>query len=330
MALRSDAGVVTSRRGAFALGAPVVAVIVLAEVGLALQGAGLLDSPYALTWEAVFAALVVQAVPFLMLGVIASALLSLAVSDRTLARVLPSHDGAAVVVACAAGAALPGCECGSVPLARRLVDRRVPASAALTFMLAAPAINPVVLVATAVAFPGRPEMVLARLAASSLASIAAGLVWLRLGRRLSLTPRTHAAGHDHPGRTRGDRFAAALVEDLVQAGGFLTVGAAAAATMQVAIPGRVVAQGAVASFVTMALLAVVLSICSEADAFVASSLAPGRPIAQLAFITVGPAIDLKLASLQAGLFGPRFAVVFGALALAVTTASAALIGTVLL
>ena len=74
-----------------------------------------------------------------------------------LPRFLPDRPALAVPVAAVAGAALPGCECGSVPIAGRLVSRGVPPAAASTFLLSAPAINPVVLVATAVAFPGRPR-----------------------------------------------------------------------------------------------------------------------------------------------------------------------------
>jgi uncharacterized membrane protein YraQ (UPF0718 family) len=85
--------------------------------------------------------------------------------DRCLERLLPRSAVLAVPSAALAGAALPGCECASVPIAGRLCARGVQPAAALAFMLAAPAVNPVVLVATAVAFPGQPQMVLARSAA---------------------------------------------------------------------------------------------------------------------------------------------------------------------
>src|SRR6266545_3623018 len=84
------------------------------------------------------------------------------VAAAVLPRVLARRPALAVPVAAAAGAALPGCECGSVPIAGRLVARGALPGAALAFLLSAPAINPVVLTATAVAFPGRPEVVVAR------------------------------------------------------------------------------------------------------------------------------------------------------------------------
>jgi hypothetical protein len=90
----------------------------------------------------------VQAVPFLALGVVVSGLIAVFVSPERLARWLPRRPAVAVLAAGVGGAALPGCECGSVPVARRLFgEGGATGAAALTFMLTAPAINPVVLVA---------------------------------------------------------------------------------------------------------------------------------------------------------------------------------------
>ena len=114
------------------------------------------------TAATVFCGVFVQALPFLGLGVLVSGLLAVFVSPDRLTRWLPRRTGAAILAAGLTGAALPGCEYGSVPIARRLFGQGSMGAAALTFMLAAPAVNPVVLVATAVAFPGQPGFVAAR------------------------------------------------------------------------------------------------------------------------------------------------------------------------
>src|ERR1700752_948598 len=129
----------------------------------------------------VFCGVFVQAVPFLVLGVVVSGLIAVFVSPERLARWLPRRPAVAVLAAGIAGAALPGCECGSVPVARRLFGEGAVGAAALAFMPSAPAINPVVLVATAVAFPGQPMMVIARCAASLLTALIMGSVWSRWG-----------------------------------------------------------------------------------------------------------------------------------------------------
>ena len=106
-----------------------------------------------------------------------------AIERRVLGRCRAEEYRADIVAAGVGGVALPGCECGSVPVARRLFgDGGVTGAAALTFMLAAPAINPVVLVATAVAFPGNPQMVVARCVASLMTAMIMGALWARWGR----------------------------------------------------------------------------------------------------------------------------------------------------
>jgi uncharacterized protein len=130
----------------------------------------------------VFVAIVVQALPLLVLGVLVSGAITALVSPAVLARLPPRLAPLAVPSAGPAGTALPGCECASVPIAGRLTARGAQPAAAVAFMLAAPAVNPVVLVATAVAFPGQPRMVLARFLGSLLTSIAVGLPLVAGGR----------------------------------------------------------------------------------------------------------------------------------------------------
>jgi uncharacterized membrane protein YraQ (UPF0718 family) len=207
--------------------------------------------------------------------------------------------------------------------------RGVTPAAALAFLLSAPAINPVVLVATSVAFPGRPVMVLARLAASALASTVMGWVWLRVGRTEWLRVPHRA---DLDGLGKGTAFVAACRHDMTQAGGYLVIGAAMAATLNVALPPawlHRVAGLPVISVLALAGLAVVLSICSEADAFVAASLTQFSLTARLAFLVVGPMVDLKLFAMQAGAFGRRFAVRFAPATFAVAVLAATAVGSLL-
>jgi uncharacterized membrane protein YraQ (UPF0718 family) len=232
-----------------------------------------------------------------------------------------------VPLAAVAGVALPGCECGSVPIARRLVARGATPAAAFAFLLSAPAINPVVLASTAVAFPGKPEVVAARLLASLLASIVVGLIWSRTGDD-RLLDRVRALGSDDAG-PRWRVLLSTAQHDLLSAGGFLVIGAATAATLQTVVPRGVldaVAGAGILSVVALGALAVVMAICSEADAFVAASLTQFSATAQLAFMVVGPMVDVKLIALQAGTFGRGFAQRFAPLTFAVAVCSAGLVG----
>jgi uncharacterized membrane protein YraQ (UPF0718 family) len=286
----------------------------------------LVAEPAIANFATVFVAIVLQAVPFLALGVTVSAAIGTFVPPGLLPRLLPNRLSVAVPVAALAGAALPGCECGSVPIARRLVDRGAPAAAALAFLLSAPAINPVVLVATAVAFPGRPEMVVGRFLASLLAASTVGWIWARTGRDELLRGRRDRHVH---AETKGHAFLQIAQHDFLNAGGFLIIGAAAAASLQTVVPRSILTTLAGNDFLAvlaLAGLAVVMAICSEADAFIAASLKQFSPTAQLAFMTVGPMVDLKLIALQAGTFSRSFALRFAPLTLLVATSSAAFVG----
>ena len=279
----------------------------------------------------VFCGVFVQALPFLGLGVVISGLIAVFVSPERLARWLPRRPGAAILAAGVCGAALPGCECGSVPVARRLFGDGVAGAAALTFMLAAPAVNPVVLVATAVAFPGQPEMVAARGAASLLTALIMGTLWSRWGRTEWITRRMPTA-HLAAGGSRWTVFAEAARHDFLQAASYLVLGATAAAAMHVLVPPVVfthLAGNLLLGIVSMALLAVVLALCSEADAFVASSLTMLPLLPRLVFMVVGPAVDLKLFAMQTGMFGRAFAARFAPATFVVATAVATGVGLVL-
>lgn len=267
----------------------------------------LLDAPRVQTWTTMFVSIVVQAVPFLVFGVILSSVIAVFVPSAFFARAMPDRPALAVPLAGMAGVVLPGCECGAVPVAGALVRRGVAPAAAFAFLLAAPAINPVVLVATAVAFPNNPELVVARFLSSILVATGMGWLWLRLGRADWIRPPRRP---ELEGLSRWSSFVAACRHDLVHAGGFLVVGGLVAATVNSLVPAQwlqAIADHPVLAVLSLAALAVVLSICSEADAFVAASLSEFSLTSRLVFLVVGPMVDIKLFSMQAGVFGRGFA-----------------------
>ena len=280
----------------------------------------------------VFCGVFVQAVPFLALGVVVSGLIAVFVSPERLARWLPRRPAVAVLAAGVGGAVLPGCECGSVPVARRLFGDGGPTgAAALTFMLAAPAINPVVLVATAVAFPGAPGMVVARMGASLLTAVVMGWAWARWGRPEWITRRLSPPAVQTESRLV--IFAEAARHDFLQAASYLVLGAMAAAALHVVVPSWVfthLAADLILGVALMAVLAVVLALCSEADAFVAASMTMVPLLPRLVFLVVGPAVDVKLFAMQAGMFGRSFAARFAPCTFLVATASACVVGLLVL
>ena len=271
---------------------------------------GLFDVPALQTGATIFVSIVVQALPFLVLGVVLSGAIAAFVPASFWKKALPKRPALAVPVAGAAGAVLPGCECASVPVANGLMSRGVAPAAALAFLLSAPAINPIVLASTFVAFPGEPMMVVARFIASLATAVIMGWLWLRFGKVqwLRIGPRDHLVGS-----SSWHTFRLTATHDFLHAGGFLVIGGLFAAALNVLVPQQwlaAVADQPILSVLVLAGLAVLLSICSEADAFVAASLTEFSLTAKLAFLVVGPMVDLKLISLQAGTFSSKFATRF--------------------
>ena len=286
------------------------------------------------TGATIFLGVFVQATPFLVLGVLVSGGIAAFVSPTVLKRLLPRNEKAAVGVSGIAGMALPGCECGAVPVSRRLMDQGAPTSAALAFLLSAPAINPVVLVSTAVAFPGEPRMVVARFVGSLATALAMGWLWARVGKTEWITAKlADRHGDADTGRSKWEVFSEAARHDLLQAGEFLVFGAGAAAVLHVIVPDRVLdhlAGQMLLAVLVMAVLAVVLALCSEADAFVAASMSMLPLLPRLVFLVVGPAVDVKLMAMQAGSFGRAFVVRFAPVTFVVAIVCATVAGYVVL
>jgi uncharacterized protein len=312
---------------------PVTVLAALAALGAGTAFFGpairqLLSGPVLQTWVTILLAVVIQATPFLVLGVVVSSALAAFVSPEALARMAPRRSGLAVPAAALAGVALPGCECSSVIIAGRLVSSGTPSGAAVAFLVAAPAVNPVVIAATAVAFPGNPRIVIGRFVASLLTAILVGLIWSRVHHEDRAGPACS------PPRAEAGAavFTRTFVDDFVTAMGFLVLGAAATATLQVTAGPSILRSLSVNGFLAvpaMATLAVLLCVCSEADAFVAATFTQFSTTARLAFMVVGPAVDMKLIALEVGTFGGAFTARFAPLTFVVALVSSVIVGAIL-
>ena len=288
----------------------------LLAVGIALRIVG----PERVAWIQaaliVFGGLVIQALPFVLMGALASAAIEVFVPASALERLASLPRPLQLPAAGLAGLAFPICECGSVPVARRLLAKGLLPSAAITFMLAAPVVNPVVIASTFVAFRGRSALwtiVIGRFALGLIVAIVVG--WVLGGRRKDELLRRSGAHDDAPDpialeepEPRWRAFFVHLGNDFLFMGRFLLLGASAAALVQTFLPQDVIARVAgvpVLDVVVMMALAFVLSLCSESDAFIAASFVSFGPAAQLAFLVFGPMVDFKLGALYAGTFGRR-------------------------
>jgi uncharacterized protein len=272
------------------------------------------------TFGVIFASIVIEALPFILLGALVSAAVAVFVPDRVFARVGGLPRRLQLPGATLAGFAFPVCECGSVPIGRRLIARGMHPSAGLGFMFSAPILNPIVLISTWVAFGGGTrgaEMVAGRATLGFAVAMAAGFVIA--GRGTPLLRQDPAGngcelpGHEHehqdPADGRSGAFLEHLIGDLLFMSRFLVLGAAVSALMQTFVPQSIltgVAGAAVIGILALMAFAFMLSLCSEADAFVATSFTAFPLSAQLGFLVFGPIFDTKLAAIYGATFRPPF------------------------
>jgi len=269
----------------------------------------------------------VEATPFLLLGVVVSAIVHVFVSEDALLRFVPKNPILSIVPAMGVGMLMPVCECGNVAVARRFLAKGVPVSTCIAFLLASPILNPVALFATATAFRYYPSMVWLRGGLAFLVAASVGLLIGRSGKGEQLLAagiadghaHHHSHHHAHPFETPTGAWRALLRRSgqvSNQAGSefimmmqVLVVGASIAAATQVLIPRSAITDlgtGIVLAIVAMMSLAFVLSICSTVDAFFALSYSNIFPIpALLAFLVFGPMISMKSVGMMLTAFRPR-------------------------
>jgi uncharacterized membrane protein YraQ (UPF0718 family) len=297
-----------------------------------------IDLPLRLnTAWALFQGLLLEAVPFLLIGVLIASLARWLSPGGAWLRRLPAHPIGGPLSGAALGFALPACECGNVPVARRLLVGGAPVGTALGFLFAAPVLNPIVIASTWAAFPDQPWLLLARPLGAVLVALALALL-LRLlpeaellradlleERRLNqplaavslLERRSGVIGLSAPAAPIPPAPPPQGWHEVLRHGSreflnlalLLVAGCALAALVQALLPRQwllAVGGAPTLSIVALMVLSLVLSVCSSVDAFLALGFAAQiTPGALLAFLLLGPVIDLKLLGLLGLLFRPR-------------------------
>jgi hypothetical protein len=295
---------------------PLVGVLTIVLVlGSALRLVDPTRLPWLQNFLIVAGGLLIEALPFVLLGALVSAIIEVFVPASAFEKLARLPRPLQLPTAALAGFAFPVCECGSVPVARRMALKGLAPSAAVTFMLASPILNPIVIASTAVAYRGRDifwMMLLGRIGLGFLVAVAVGWV---VGSRSAgelLRPRPDEAPEPielaRP-ESRVTRFFGHLSGDFLFMAKFVVLGAAAAGVMQTFVPQSIidgVAKTPVLDLAALMGLAFLLSLCSESDAFVAASFIQFGPSAQLAFLVFGPMVDMKLGALYMGTYTRGF------------------------
>ena len=262
-----------------------------------------------------FLGIFVEAAPFLLLGSVTSGLIESFVNADDIWRFVPRNRIAATVAGAFLGLAFPVCECGVVPVTRRLFNKGLPVSLGVAFLLGAPFMNPIVFASTYIAFGFGPVFI-GRIVITIVVAVTVGLVIGSFAKPAAvLKPLAQEQVHDHdhgaPAVFRDKLLHALQIagDEFFEMGRFLILGSALAALMQTLVPQDsllALGTGSVLSVLFMQILAYILSVCSTVDSFLALAFVNTFTTgAIVSFLSFGPMVDIKSTLMFSSVFRRR-------------------------
>ncbi len=265
-----------------------------------------------------FLSVLLEGVPFILLGTILSGIIDEFLPSKVMVRFLPRNVFLGVCLSGAMGLVFPMCECGIVPVIRRLMRKGLPVSNAIAYKLAAPIVNPIVALSTYAAFRGQgaAEFTALRLGLGFFVAVLVAFAVHNLPVRSVLREGILAGGggeHDHShGGGALARVGNALrvaVKDFLDVMVYFVLGVAVSALFSTSVNQEIIMPLALNDWLavfSMMGLAVILSLCSTSDAFIAATFVAFPAVAKLAFLVLGPMFDLKLLFIYSAVFKKRF------------------------
>lgn len=271
-----------------------------------------------LQWFAIFISIIIEALPFVLLGTILSGIIEVFITPDIVNKFLPKNKFLRVLFGTFVGFVFPSCECGIIPIINRFLEKKVLSYTAVPFLATAPIINPIVLFATYSAFGNSIRFLILRFVGATIVAIALGVMLAFLVDDNILkedAKPTHF--HDYSDKKWYQKIFLALahaIDEFFDTGRYLVFGTLIASAMQIYLPTRVlttIGHSPITAILVMMLLAFILSLCSEADAFIGASLLSTFGIAPvMAFLLIGPMIDIKNLMMMVNSFKTRFIVQF--------------------
>ena len=278
----------------------------------------------------IFLSIVIEALPFVLLGCIISGCLHVFLTAERVKKIIPKNKLLGILVGCLLGFFFPSCECGIVPVVNQFLRKGVPEHTAFSFMLTAPIVNPIVIFSTYIAFSNSVKFALLRVLGSFFVAFVVG-IWIAYFNRTPILKDKLSAGehaeaeepdhenhddhnnHDHEVLSFRQKVWDALqhaIDEFFDTGRYLIFGGLIASAMQVFLPTSVLLTMTSSKLVAILLLialALTMSLCSEADAFVGSSLLSLFGTAPVVgFLVYGPMVDIKNLLMMKRYFGTRF------------------------
>lgn len=250
---------------------------------------------------AIFLSIIIEALPFVLIGSLISGIIEVYVTPDRVHYFLPENRFLRILFGTFVGFFFPSCECGIVPIVNRFLEKKVPTYTAIPFLATAPIINPIVLFATYTAFGNSWRFLILRAFGAVLVALVLGFLLGFVKHDTILKPnRKSVHEHDFSQLTKGRKVFQVFVQaidEFFDTGRYLVFGCLFASLVQVYVPTRIltsISTTPLMGILLMMLMAFLLSLCSEADAFIGASLLSSFGIAPvIAFLVIGPIVDVK-------------------------------------
>ena len=268
----------------------------------------------------IFSSILLEALPFILIGAILSSVMQLFVTEELIKKFIPKNSFLGSLVASVLGVFLPVCECVTVPITKSLIQKKVPVNVAITYMLAAPIVSPLVIASTYIAFDGDLKVVILRVGIGVLIAIIAGLLMIPLTagddilKNGTTTFRCDCGCEDIKNSNENvimKLFKSASVEfyDIAK---YFIVASMIAAVFQLNVTEEFLSSLGLShtmGIVIMMLVSFLISLCSEADAFVAQTFLSSFSLGGvMSFLIIGPMIDVKNISMLLSSFKKSFVI----------------------
>lgn len=266
-----------------------------------------IKNPKLQVFTIVVTAILLEAIPFILIGAIISGTIEVLVSEEKLSNVFPRNKIFSAITGSFLGVFFPVCSCGNVVVARRLLKKGVSPSGGLSYMLASPIINPVTIISTLIAFSYSGRIVTGRIVVAFLSAFIVSLI-LSSSKDILKETSIECCSHNHQ-LSKTERIFHHAENDFLLMGRYLVLGAIAAGIFQTFISREAfvaLAGNRVLSVFLMEILGILLSLCSFADAFVASSFTHLPSFSKIAFMVAGPMMNITVSILYSGTFKKRF------------------------
>ncbi|WP_257348376.1 permease [Pseudalkalibacillus decolorationis] len=263
----------------------------------------------------IFLSIVLEAFPFLLLGVFVSALIQSFVSEATIKRWTPKGGYIALLPATLLAALFPVCECAIIPVVRRLIKKGMPLHVGVVFLIAAPILNPIVFLSTYYAFRTDMAIVYARMGLAFILAMVIGAVIYKVFKNKNVLRNSDQhEHHDHVSISKWRQTMYHTTDEFFDTGKYLLIGAFLAGSFQTFVSREIIStlgSETWSSTVLMMGFAYLVSLCSEADAFVAASFGTTFSRASIiAFLVYGPMLDVKNTLMLLAYFKKKFVFIF--------------------